>query len=307
MKEGLVMKSTGSWYLVAESEKQYQCRVRGKLRLKDYKYTNPVAVGDHVRFTEEEEHPGKGIIHEVVPRENFVIRKSPRKTQHGHILAANIDQAILIATLVYPRTSLGFIDRFLVTTESFRIPASIIFNKIDILDEEGIAIQDEYRETYEKIGFKTIAISALSKEGIEEVHTLLDHRVNLIAGHSGVGKSTIINAMGPAINQKIAEVSDFAQKGVHATTFAEMFQVNNDTFVIDTPGIKELGLLDIEDWELSDYFPEMRELRNKCKYHNCTHSHEPGCLIKEYVEEGKIAVSRYYSYLSMLEDEDNRR
>jgi len=302
--KGLVMKSTGSWYLVKTDTRQFQCRVKGKLRLKGYKTTNPIAVGDWVQF--EKENNDKGIINDIIPRNNFINRKSPNKSKETHMIAANVDQAILLATVVYPRTSFGFIDRFTVTTESFRIPTIVIFNKIDILNKELLKLQKEMIETYIQAGYNCFSISALQELGLDLVRKMIEGKINLLAGHSGVGKSTLINHFSEDINQKVEEVSDFSQKGVHTTTFAEMFEVSPNTFIIDTPGIKEFGLSDIQEFELSDYFPEMRRRRGDCKYHNCRHTNEPKCAVIEAVNSGSIAKTRYYSYLSMLENEDNR-
>lgn len=306
--KGRVMKSTGSWYSVMTGDKiVYQCRLRGKFKIQGLKVTNPIAVGDQVIFELEDVKEKTGIISEILPRENYIIRKSPQKSAFGHLIAANIDQAILMATLAFPRTSLGFIDRFLVTAETFRIPAAIVFNKADLLDEEMVKIQQKIARMYEKLGYKTLLVSSLQNSGVEAFQQLIAGTTSLLSGHSGVGKSTLINKIAPHLEQKTAEVSTFANKGVHTTTFAEMFEVANDTFIIDTPGIKELGLVEIYEEELSHYFPEMRDLIGQCKYYNCTHTHEPGCAIVEALEEGKMAAARYESYLSMLDDEDNRR
>ncbi|MBL3656484.1 ribosome small subunit-dependent GTPase A [Fulvivirga sediminis] len=303
---GEVLKSTGSWYdVLAEDHKIYQARTRGKLRLKGFKTTNPIAVGDKVSISLENDT--EAVITEILPRENYIIRKSVKQKSHGHILAANLDQAILIVTLTYPRTSLGFIDRFLVSAESFRIPQVILFNKIDILDKEGMDMIEEIIEIYEKIGVTCLKVSALKEEGINSVLELLEGKKSLLSGHSGVGKSTLLNKIAPGIEQKTGAISDFAQKGVHTTTFAEMFEISSSTFVIDTPGIKELGIIDIETEELSDYFPEMRALQSECKFHNCTHLHEPKCAVQNAVDNGEIAESRYISYVSIIEGDDNRR
>jgi len=305
---GLVMKSTGSWYSVlADNGQIYPSRLRGKFKIKGLKVTNPVAVGDNVTMVEEGDEENTAVITEILPRENYIIRKSTRKAHHGHILAANIDQAILIVTLVFPRTSLGFIDRFLVSAESFRIPALLVFNKSDVLDEDQQELQAAIMDLYEQIGYRSLSISALDTEDVNQLSKHLDGKVSLFSGHSGVGKSTILNQIHPDIQQKTAEVSTFANKGVHTTTYAEMFQIENQTFVIDTPGIKELGLMDINEGELRDYFPEMRALLGECKFYDCTHVHEPGCAVRNAVETDNISESRYYSYLSMLEDEDSHR
>jgi ribosome biogenesis GTPase / thiamine phosphate phosphatase len=305
--EGKVMRSTGSWYdVLGKDNKLYQSRLRGKFKIQGMQVTNPIAVGDDV-IMEKDSEEGKTIITEILPRENYIIRKSTHNQKFGHIIAANLDQAILLATLIYPRTSLGFIDRFLVSAESFRIPAVLVFNKSDLLDEELEKYREDLMKTYEKVGYKCLSISAKEDKGIEQFQELLKGKISLLSGHSGVGKSTLVNKIAPNIRQKTSEVSDFAQKGVHTTTFAEMFRLDEDTFIIDTPGIKELGLVDIEDEELSHYFPELRNLIGKCKFYNCTHIHEPGCAIVDALDKGEITMSRYDSYLSILSDEDNRR
>ena len=305
--EGLVMKSTGSWYQVLVEEQTYACRLRGKFKIKGLKVTNPIAVGDRVVLEMEDPQENTGVITDILPRDNYLIRKSTRKSHHGHIIAANLDQAILVATLVFPRTSLGFIDRFLVSAESFRIPSVIIFNKTDLLSEEQQKLQAELATLYESIGYRCLAISALSEEAVPLVQEVIHGKVSLFSGHSGVGKSTLLNRIAPELAQRTAEVSTFANKGVHTTTYAEMFRTAPDTFVIDTPGIKELGLMDINEGELGHYFPEMRNLLGECRFYNCIHTQEPGCAVRDAVEAGAIDESRYYSYLSMLEDEDNRR
>nr|WKN39209.1 ribosome small subunit-dependent GTPase A [Tunicatimonas sp. TK19036] len=305
---GLVMKSTGSWYSVlADDQQVYPSRLRGKFKIKGLKVTNPVAVGDRVVLEEEDEAENTAVITDILPRENYIIRKSTRKAHHGHILAANIDQAILIATQVFPRTSLGFIDRFLVSAESFRIPAVLVFNKTDLLDEDQLELQAALMDLYERVGYTCLAISAMNPDDIARLSEHLDHKVSLFSGHSGVGKSTILNQVHSDIDQKTSEVSTFANKGVHTTTYAEMFQISEESFVIDSPGIKELGLMDIQEGELKDYFPEMRALLGECKFYDCTHTHEPGCAVRAAVDEGEISESRYYNYLSMLEDEDSHR
>lgn len=305
---GLVIRSTGSWYDIRDADGHiFQGRLKGKFKIKGLKVTNPIAVGDRVTFDVEDEAENTAIISDIAPRENYIIRKSVHKTAHGHILAANLDQAVLLATLAMPRTSLGFIDRFLVSAESFRIPTVVVFNKADILNDEGLAYQQEIIDMYERIGYTCLSTSAIEGEGVEEFRQLLDHKITLLSGHSGVGKSSIVNAVAPDLNLRTNEVSTFANKGVHTTTFAEMFELAPNTFIIDTPGIKELGLIDTSKEEISHYFPEMRDRLNECRFHNCLHINEPGCAIKEAVAEDEIAESRYMSYLSMMEGEDNRR
>jgi len=303
---GLVMRSTGSWYDVMTNEKEkVECRLRGKFKLDGKKITNPIAVGDKVIF--EYEGDDKGIITQILPRRNYIMRKSVHRKHESHILAANLDQAVLIATLVFPKTSLGFIDRFLIITESFRIPTIIIFNKIDLLDEDGMEYLNELTDIYQSIGYPCISTSINEKINIDSFHEILKNKKSLVAGHSGVGKSSLVNTINPNLDIKTSEVSTFANKGVHTTTFAEMFEIEENSYIIDSPGIKELGLADIEPWEISHYFREMRLLLNNCKYHNCTHAHEPGCAVILGVQQGTIAESRYINYLSMLNNEDNRR
>ncbi len=307
--QGLVIRSTGSWYDVRREDTQQtvRCRLRGKFKLKELKVTNPIAVGDWVEWKMEDEVENVGVITDILPRENYIVRKSVHKTAHGHLIAANIDQALLIATLAYPRTSMGFIDRFLVSAESFRIPTQIIFNKADLMNEDDQELIEALKSIYEPLGYPCHLVSALERQGVQSVEALLYHKKSLISGHSGVGKSTLINQLSPDLNLRTSEISNFANKGVHTTTFAEMFEISPNTFIIDTPGIKELGLLAIRAEELGHYFPEMRNLIGACKFHNCIHTNEPNCAVKEAVEAGDISFSRYESYLSMLEDSDNRR
>jgi ribosome biogenesis GTPase / thiamine phosphate phosphatase len=299
------MKSTGSFYDVLTDEgSKYSCRVRGKIRLDGIKETNPVAVGDQVVF--ELDH-GIGTITKILPRENHILRQSVKKTGHSHVLAANVDQVMLVVTLAYPRTSLGFIDRFLVSAESFRIPQVIVFNKKDLLDTESLQDVLKLMRMYEGIGVTCFSISA-KKNDLAEISRTLDHKTTLVAGHSGVGKSTMLNHISPEIKQSIGEVSEFSEKGTHTTTFAEMFRIGDDTFVIDTPGVKELGLVDMTSQEISDYFPEMRDLRLECKFGSkCIHINEPQCAIQDAVRRGEIALSRFESYLSIIANEDNRK
>lgn len=303
--KGRVMRSTGSWYeVLTEDSAKIRCRIRGKIRLEGIKETNPIAVGDYV---DTELEKNEGVISSILPRTNYIVRQSVKKTGHAHVIAANIDQAMMVATMIMPRTSTGFIDRFLVAAESFRIPQVIVFNKKDLLDNQSKAFQNQLITTYEKTGVTCIVTSALEKEQ-PEVEKILHGKTTLIAGHSGVGKSTLINQLSTAINQKISEVSDYTEKGTHTTTFAEMFQLNDTTFIIDTPGLKEFGLIDMTSEELSDYFPEMRNLRLNCKFGaRCLHVNEPKCAVKEAVEKGSVALSRYENYLSILLNEDNRK
>ncbi len=305
---GLILRSTGSWYEVAtDNGKIYKGRLRGKIKLDGLKVTNPIAVGDYVQFELENETENTVVIHSIDNRENYIIRQSTHKKHHGHIIAANLDQTMLIATLGQPRTSLGFIDRFLVSAESFRIPSLIVFNKTDILSEEGLAFQQELCDLYESLGSICFQLSALQDPEFDRLWEHLNNKKTLIAGHSGVGKSTLLNRLSPHLDLATSEISDYSQKGVHTTTFATMYEVRPQTYLIDTPGIKELGLVAIPPEDLGHYFPEMRALLGLCKYHNCTHTNEPQCAVLKAVEAGKIALSRYESYLSMFSGEDNRK
>jgi len=303
--KGLITKSTGLWYQVASEGKRFSARLKGKLKLEDKKLTNPVAVGDWVAFELNKQTGDEWIITHIYARENYVLRESPRKKGHGHIIASNIDQAILIVTLKMPRTSIGFVDRFLVSLEAFRIPGIIIFNKSDIYSSKDFSEIDVLKDIYEKAGYR-ILITSFKDDDLDNVKSLLLNKISLLSGHSGAGKSTLINRLIPQANQEVQEVSGFANKGIHTTTFAELFELNKKTKIIDTPGIKELGLVEIENEELSHYFPEIRRYLGKCKFHNCLHTNEPGCIIKERIGKD-ISDIRYDSYLSILKGEDNRR
>jgi ribosome biogenesis GTPase len=304
--KGRVFKSTGSFYLVKDTEGSvYNCRIRGKLRLEGFKESNPLAVGDWVEFDQE---GADGIIHEIHPRTNHVLRQSVKRTEHTSVLAANVDQSLLMATVAQPRTSLGFIDRFLVACEAFRIPQILIFNKSDLLNEEEKGAVRQVMDLYEKLGVQVRLISALDVFERENLLKILSGKTTLVAGHSGVGKSTMLNMLIPGLSQTVSDISSFSEKGMHTTTFAEMFQMNDSTYVIDTPGIKEWGLVDMKEQEISDYFPEMRELRLDCKYGSkCLHFNEPKCAIIEAVEKGEIALWRYENYLGMVSGKDNRK
>ena len=306
--KGVVVKSTGSWYLVRDAEgKLHRARLRGKFKLKGMKVSNPLAVGDRVEFDVETTGEDTAVIHKIEDRENYIIRQSTHKTAFSHIIAANLDQALLIVTLVSPRTSFGFIDRFLVTAEAYDIPTILVFNKTDLYDDEMRDYQRQISHMYQQIGYNSITVSAKSSEGIAEMNSLLEGKTTLLSGHSGVGKSTLINIIVPDLELKTSEISDFSDKGVHTTTFAEMFEVDKDTYIIDTPGIKELGIVDIPKNQLGHYFPEMRDRMNQCRFNNCTHFNEPGCAIVEAVRHNEISLTRYESYLSMLMGDDNRK
>lgn len=303
--KGVVIKSTGSWYnVLSEDGQMIDCRIKGVFRIKGIKTTNPIAVGDSVLFELEEE--GKGVIHTIHDRKNYIIRKSINLSKQSHIIAANIDQALLIATLALPRTSAGFIDRFLLTAEAYHIPVSIVFNKIDLFENDP-ELMDElnaFIAVYEKIGYNCYKVSATENKDIEILRELTKDKTTLVSGHSGVGKSTLVNAMDKQLNLKVGEISDVHFKGKHTTTFAEMHPLSYGGFIIDTPGIKELGLVDMEKEEIADYFPEMRALRNECKFNNCMHINEPKCAVLEAVEKGEIAASRYNSYLGIINGEE---
>ncbi len=304
---GLILKSVGSWYdILSENKQLYKGRLKGKFKLDDKKLTNPIAVGDTVSF-EIEENQQTVVIDKIGDRLNYIIRKSAHKTEHSHIIAANIDEAFLVVTLVSPQTSTGFIDRFLVSAESFRIPVSIIFNKIDLYDSKSANYQEKLIEIYQSIGYNYFTVSAEKNIGIEPLVKYMKGKKVLISGHSGVGKSTLMNRISPILNLKTLPVSNFANKGVHTTTFAEMFDLGNDTFLIDTPGIKEFGLVEMEKYEISHFFPEMRALIGTCKFNTCLHKNEPGCEVQNAVSAGSIAASRYKNYLGMLENDDNRK
>lgn len=305
--KGLVLKTTGSFYEILDEEgNRFTSILRGKHKLSGLKVTNPIAVGDYVEF-ELEEREQKGVIQTILERKNYIVRNSTHKTAHGHIIAANIDQAVIVITISNPKTSIGFIDRFLVTTESFRIPCIIIINKWDLqkqIDEQlGLAIA----HIYKSIGYEVLFVSSVTGEGMDVVNEKIKNKKTLFAGHSGVGKSTLLNKIAPELNLRTGEISDFSKKGTHTTTFAEMYEIEKDTFIIDTPGIKELGINEVENRELGHYFPEFRALMGECKFNNCQHVNEPSCAVLAALNAGKIHPTRYESYLSILGGSDNRK
>ena len=303
--KGKVLKSTGALYeVLGVDEVRYTCRVRGRIRLEGIKESNPVAVGDRVLMDLERD---VGSITEILPRSNHILRQSVKKTGHSHVLAANVDQLMLIATLAFPKTSLGFIDRCFVSAEAFRIPQVLVINKTDLLDDEGSEWLHRTLQLYSNVGVNCYSISALHDDP-RKIFEILENKTTLVAGHSGVGKSTLLNRISPVINQSVGDISKFSEKGKHTTTFAEMFLIKENTFVIDTPGVKEWGLVDMNQQELSDYFPEMRDLRLQCKFGSrCLHINEPMCAIVDAVQMGSIALSRYDSYLGMVSGSDNRK
>lgn len=300
---GLVIKSTGNRYeVLTEDGLTVYCNVKGNFRLKGIRTTNPVAVGDRVKFTMGE-GAETGYITGIEPRTNYIIRRASNLSKESHILAANIDAVALIVTLNYPTTSLTFIDRLLATAEAYGIEAILVINKTDLLESpEDRELLDAVDYLYSSIGYKVMRLSAKTGEGIEKFGELLANRTTLLSGNSGVGKSTIINDLLPDVNQRVAEISEIHNSGVHTTTFSEMFALPGGGFIIDTPGVKGFGTVDFERGEVSHYFPEIFEASSECRYNNCTHTHEPGCEVRRRISENRIAASRYNSYLSILED-----
>jgi ribosome biogenesis GTPase len=304
--QGLIIKSTGSWYQVQTPDgRRVEARIKGKFRIKGLTTTNPLAVGDQVDF-EFEPGSDNAVINHLHPRKNYIIRKSINLSKQAQIIAANLDQAYLVVTLASPRTSLGFIDRFLVTAEAYDIPAMLIYNKLDLFSDEGLEILADHKSIYENIGYPCYEVSALAGTNIDVIQQLINNKTTLFSGHSGVGKSSLINALLPELAIRTGEVSDWSDKGMHTTTFAEMHQLPGGGFIVDTPGIRELGVIDIEQGELSHFFPEMRDRMNQCRFNNCRHINEPGCAIVAAVEADEIALSRYESYLSIYHGNDTR-
>ncbi len=300
---GLVIKNTGSWYLVKTDEGTYvECKIKGNFRLKGIRSTNPVAVGDYVQIILNQE--GTAFISEIEDRKNYIIRRSSNLSKQSHIIAANLDQCMLVVTVNYPETSTTFIDRFLASAEAYRVPVKIIFNKIDAYNEEEFRYLDGLINLYTTIGYPCLKVSARTGEGIDNIKEELKNKTTLFSGHSGVGKSTLINTLLPELDIKTAEISSYHNKGMHTTTFSEMFPVPGGGYIIDTPGIKGFGTFDMEEEEIGHYFPEIFSVSANCRYNNCTHRQEPGCAVREAVEQHYISESRYSSYLNMLEDKE---
>lgn len=300
--DGIVIKSTGSWYEVKAADGSIlHCRLKGVFRLDESKDTNPVAVGDKVAVIREASEDG-WVIEAIYTRNNYIVRSSPKHKGARQIIAANLDQCVLVVTMGNPRTSTGFIDRFLLTAEAYHIPTVLVFNKQDMLDVKGKKKQEYVSEIYKRIGYKVLFVSALERQHLEEVRALLKDKTSLIAGHSGVGKSTLLNAMQPAFNLRTEGISKITGKGMHTTTFAEMHFLDFGGAVIDTPGVREFGLMDFNPEEISHYYIEMREALKHCKFNNCVHENEPGCGVRKAYEEGKISEERYVNYLSIMND-----
>ena len=303
---GLVIKNTGSWYTVRTDEGgTVDCKIKGNFRLKGIRSTNPVAVGDIVDIVCNKE--GTAFITSICDRRNYIIRKSQNLSKQSHIIAANVDQAFLIVTVNFPQTSTIFIDRFLATAEAYSVPTVLLFNKTDILSDEERHYRDMMMTLYETVGYRCVAISAAVGQGMDVVRPLLKDKITLLSGHSGVGKSTFVNSLLPGANLRTAEISDAHNTGMHTTTFSEMLQLPEGGYIIDTPGIKGFGTFDMEPEELTSYFKDIFKYSQKCRFNNCTHTHEPGCAVLMAVEEHYIAASRYQSYLSMLHDKDESK
>lgn len=299
---GTVTRATGSWYEVATDRGTLRCRIRGRLRLKGVRSTNPVVVGD--RVTCESDDNGDHAIVAVEPRTNYVIRRASNLSKESHIIAANIDQALLMVTLRHPETAPEFVDRFLVTCEAYKVPVAILLSKSDLQEPEALAA---FRAVYEAAGYRVLAVSVATGEGVAEVEEALRGRTTLISGNSGVGKSTLVRTIDPALDIRTGEISESHGKGRHTTTFSTMYPLSGGGHVIDTPGIKGFGLIDIDDGELWHYFPEMMRIGRDCRFYNCTHTHEPGCAVVQAVAQGDISPMRYESYLKMLDDDDKYR
>ena len=298
--KAFIYKSTGSWYRLKNSVGEaFNARIKGKFKIDNITSTNPLAVGDIVEAEKEDIEEESWIINHIYPRKNYITRQSPHNKHQHHIIASNLDQSILLATLKDPKTSTGFIDRFLVASEAYHVPAIIVFNKSDLYKTKEKEKFEEFKSVYEKIGYQVFSISVSEQSGIDEVYQLLKDKTTLLSGHSGVGKSSLINYIFPELRLKTQDVSGWSGKGLHTTTFAEMFDLPQGGKIIDTPGIREMGLVDIDKTELSQYFPEMRAVSQNCKYNDCVHLEEPGCAVKDAVNDGSVSEERYISYLGI--------
>jgi len=305
---GLVYKSTGSWYIVCDEQGQlWNARMKGVLKLDEITSTNPVAVGDQVTFEIESEAAATAVISEILPRHNYINRQSPRHKHQHHIVAANLDQTLLVATLKEPKTSQGFIDRFLVAAAMYHVTPLLVFNKADLYRQKEMDRYEALRSMYTSIGYRVLLVSAVTGQGMDELLTTLTEKTTLLSGHSGVGKSSLLNTWFPGINRKTQDVSGWSGKGQHTTTFAEMFDLPQGGKIIDTPGMREFGLVDISKQELSHYFSEMKPLLPDCQFNNCQHYNEPGCAVKKAVREGRIHEDRYISYLSILDSIEEKQ
>jgi ribosome biogenesis GTPase len=299
--QGVVIKSTGSWYIVKTDDGELlNCRIRGKFRMQDIKSTNPIVVGDKVLLSQEED---SFLIDDLFDRKNIIVRKSVNLSKQTHILASNIDQAILVVTMQSPQTSTGFIDRFLVSAQAYCVDVVILFNKTDLYDKATLALLEERRSIYEKIGYRCLSKSTLNDD-LSDIKELMKGKVNVISGHSGVGKSTLLNSIQPNLNITTQEISEQHQQGQHTTTFSEMHDLDFGASIIDTPGVRGFGLIDMDKYELGDYFVEFFKLKSDCKFNNCLHINEPKCAVKLALENGEIAPSRYKNYLNMLEQDE---
>lgn len=305
---GFVYKSTGTWYQVRDDNGDLiNARIKGKFKIDNITSTNPLAVGDKVDFDKEENEDGFMIINNIYPRKNYITRQSPHNKHQHHIIASNLDQSLLFATLKDPKTSRGFIDRFLVASEAYHVSAIIVFNKVDVYKKKELEQLEEFTLEYERAGYNVLPMSIMENRGMDEVIDVLKNKTTLLSGHSGVGKSSFVNYIFPGISLKTQDVSGWSGKGLHTTTFAEMYDLPGGGKIIDTPGLREFALMDIEKQELSHYFPEMKELINECKFNNCMHIEEPGCAVKQAVNDGKISEERYLSYLAILDSIDNKK
>ncbi|MBQ6939721.1 MAG: ribosome small subunit-dependent GTPase A [Alistipes sp.] len=301
--EGIVVSSTGSWYEVDTAQGRLNCRIRGRLRLKGIRSTNPVVVGDRVIVEPDGE---SSVIVGIVPRRNYIIRRASNLSKESHIIASNLDQALLLVTLHSPTTPREFVDRFLVTCEAYKVPVTIILGKADTLTDEHAAEAEEFTAIYEDAGYSVMRLSSVTGEGVDTIRAMLREHTTLVAGNSGVGKSTLVGSIDPTLDIRTGEISESHHKGKHTTTFSTMYALEGG-YIIDTPGIKGFGLIDIEGRELCRYFPEMMRLAPSCRFYNCTHTHEPGCAVTEAVKEGRVAWSRYESYLKILDEDDKYR